>query len=508
MNRSVIELRDASFRLGDRLVFESCSWTFRVGEQWAVVGANGSGKSLFADALRGRLPLVAGEMRYGFKPPVGMAPEECLGHVSFERRKQQLGDAVVQSRWNSLEDDAILTRDFLSYERVMEVNPFEVTDAHQRAKPQFEKRLRQAVSLLQIEPFWDRSILTLSNGENQRVQLARALCQPLKLLILDEPFAGLDAARREFFHGVLDRLMRALPVLVITTRVEDLPRHVTHLLCVDQCQVAAMGERATVLRQPRFERLLATRPLAERLPAPTVKAPRKSQGELVRLVNVGVRYGKAVILNGLNWTIRAGESWALLGPNGAGKTTLLSLIQGDHPQAYNNEVTVFGKRRGHGESIWEIKRHIGWFSPELLLHFDATTSCFDAVASGFRDSIGLYEPPTSAQRAATRRILKAYGLADYADWPIASLSGGLQRQVLLLRALVKNPRLLILDEPCQGLDRDHREQFIAVVDAIVRGGVSVIFVTHRADEIPPGIQRTLRLTPGGNHSIEVPRGDV
>ncbi len=155
---------------------------------------------------------------------------------------------------------------------------------------------------------------------------------------------------------------------------------------------------------------------------------------------------------------------------------------------------VFGRQRGTGESVWDIKKHIGWVSPELHLHFNDSATCFDVVASGFHDTIGLFEPPTARQRSAVRRCLARFHLLEFARQPLFSLSAGLQRMVLLARALVKNPRLLILDEPCQGLDASHRSSFVRTIDALVRAAsTTVIYVTHRPDEIPPSIQRVLRL---------------
>jgi molybdate transport system ATP-binding protein len=255
-----LSLRDGAFRLGERLLFERLSWVMNRHEHWAIIGANGSGKSLLADALRGRLPLVRGELRYHFRPPPGLSPEEAISHVSFEDRKAEVHETVVQSRWNSLEEEgAVAVREFLSYERVMEINPFEVSSRHQRARRQFEQRMRRAVGLLQISHLLGRSLISLSNGERQKVQLARALAHPMRLLILNEPFAGLDVATRAHFHAVLERLMDTpLRVLLITTRVEDLPRHITHLLCVDRCRVLGAGPRAAILLSPRVRRLLYT----------------------------------------------------------------------------------------------------------------------------------------------------------------------------------------------------------------------------------------------------------
>jgi molybdate transport system ATP-binding protein len=494
--RPFLSLRNATFRLGDRLVFPQTNWMFHSNDQWAVLGTNGSGKSLLADAVRGKLPLVEGELRYDFHAPPGLSAEEAIGYVSFESRKAEIHGEVAQSRWNSLEEEgALRVRDFLSYERVMDVNPFEVTERHQRDQPRFERRLREASRLLGIAPFFERSLLSLSNGERQRVELARVLCHPLRLLILDEPFAGLDSSARAHFHRVLDHMMQTpLRVMLITTREEDLPRQISHILRVDDCRLIEAGTK----RQCSRTQLPIGTPHS-RLPNIGRRKPARigAPDDLVNLRDVTVRYGDTTILRNVSWRIRATESWALLGPNGSGKTTLLSLILGDNPQAYQNHVEVFGQPRGEGESIWELRQRIGWVSPELHLHFNDVVTCGDVVASGFHGTIGVFEPLTQPQRAAVRRWLKQFDLLDYERMPLYGMSAGLQRMALLARALVRSPPLVILDEPCQGLDPAHRAMFIQTVDGLIcRGSVTVIYVTHRRDEIPPSIKRVLRLKAG------------
>jgi len=520
-HRPYLSLLGASMRLGEEVVFANTTWILRRDEQWAIVGANGSGKSLLAEALRGRLPLIAGELLYHFRPPRGSLPEELIGLVSFEERRGSIPHLAAQSRWNSLEEENSLSvRDFLSYERVMEINPYEVTDRHRTARPAFERRRLAAIKLLGVKPFVDRRLLSLSNGEAQRVQLARALCRQLRLLILDEPFVGLDAASRIHFHRVVEHLMaRGLRTMVITTRPEDLPRQFTHQLCVDCCDVLWAGPRRKVpaeiaavnqwdlaeLRGAPGSRGPLAGPPPRKEPDGSVRRPHSSfriprpgfGSELVRMRNVTVRYGEKEILGDIDWTVRAGESWALLGPNGSGKTTLLSLILGDNPQAYGNDVTVFGQRRGEGESIWELKKRIGWVSPELHLHFDDTTNCLAAVLSGFHDTVGLFQQPSARQRREARRWLAHFQLSVFERIPLGALSAGQQRLVLLARALVKSPPLLVLDEPCQGLDPAHRAGFVRAVEKLLRRNLAtVIYVTHRDDEIPPSIKQVLRLAAG------------
>lgn len=502
-----LSLRDGTFRLGDRLVFSKTTWTFRRDEHWAVIGENGSGKSLFGDCVRGCLPLVQGELQYHFKSLAGLTPEETIGHLAFEDRKIEVHGTVVQSRWNSLEEtDALRVGDFLSYERVMEVNPFEVTERHEPER-QFARRRRRAVALLGLEHLLGRALLSLSNGERQRVELARALCRPLRLLILDEPFAGLDTVTRAQLHKILARLMATpLRVLLISTRVEDLPAAITHVLRVEACRVRNLGTRRTMLgnriprRQSAANPRLAWSSTGARACAGQRWSPRRLQSaasELFRLNRVNVRYGGTTILREVSWSVRAGESWALLGANGSGKSTLLSLLLGDNPQVYANDITVFGRRRGDGESVWALKKRIGWVSSELHVHFDDNMTCFEAVGSGFHNSIGIFERLNWRQRAAARHWLREFGLEAVAGRPMFELSAGTQRMALLARALVKRPRLLVLDEPCQGLDTEHARRFVALVDKLIRtSAVTVLYVTHREEEIPQGIYRVLRLRKG------------
>jgi molybdate transport system ATP-binding protein len=212
---------------------------------------------------------------------------------------------------------------------------------------------------------------------------------------------------------------------------------------------------------------------------------------------VNVSYGKVDILKNINWTVRQGERWGLLGPNGAGKTTLLSLILADNPQAYANDITLFGKRRGSGESIWDIKKNIGWVSPEQHIYYPHTATCLEIVCSGFYDSAGLYQRSSTQQIETASNWMTAFGIDDPSEAPFHTLSAGLQRLLLLIRALVKFPSLLILDEPCQGLDEPNRKAFVARIDKICElSPLTLIYVTHIPSEIPGAVTHFLNLNRG------------
>jgi molybdate transport system ATP-binding protein len=224
---------------------------------------------------------------------------------------------------------------------------------------------------------------------------------------------------------------------------------------------------------------------------------------LISLANVNVRYGKTAVLCDVDWTVNAGENWAVLGPNGAGKTALLSLILGDNPQCYSNDVRVFGRKRGTGESVWDVKANIGYVSPDIQALYPPETPCLSVVLSGFFDSIGLHAECSAAQEGHARDWIRSLGLADLGLARFGDLSLGQQRLVLLARALVKDPPLLILDEPCQSLPPDSREVILGLLDRLCHHeSVSLICVSHRQDEIPRGVSHVLHLADGEVKRVE------
>jgi molybdate transport system ATP-binding protein len=506
----LIAFKKAAFQLGAETVFPRLTWSWRPGEQWAVLGPNGGGKSLFVQAIQGGLTRLQGEVEYGFTAAPGdwragdgdLAPEAAIVEVSprLQRELARQESAYYQARWHSSEEQGSRTvGDFLSQASVERISPYEL-NARRSAPKVFARARRQYVAWLGLAPLMRRKLSFLSNGEQRKILLARALLESPRLLILDDPYGGLDVATRKRLATVISQLMRrGVRVLVATSRVEEIPDGATHVLLVNRNKVAAQGLKAEVLDMALTRRLLGgktPRPAAVRSLAP--HSQRSDGGRpVIELVDVRVEARGKTILKDITWTVREGERWALSGPNGAGKTTLLSLIQGDHPQVYAQNIRWFGAAATSTQSLWKTRQSIGWMSPELNLHYPVDWPCLEVVCSGFFNSIGLYHGCAVAQRAAARRWLRRMGLSQVANRPFGALSTGMQRLVLLCRAAVKQPRLMILDEPCQGIDPENAAVILRAIDRLAEAPrTTLIFVTHHRGELPRCISHRLELRRG------------
>jgi molybdate transport system ATP-binding protein len=284
--------------------------------------------------------------------------------------------------------------------------------------------------------------------------------------------------------------------MMLNRRSDILPEH-THVGVFRDGSLAFAGSRE---EWQRYETNHQQEPWSvASIPGPPpgrVRVPGDSP--LVAMNNVRVCYGEKIILTGLCWQVNQGEHWKITGPNGAGKTTLLNLVSGDHPQAYCNEISLFGRRRGTGESIWDIKQNVGIISPDLQLAYRVSVSARLCILSGLFDSIGVYDAVSPAQRNLADQWLSYLGLQDRADRPLRHFSYGEQRMLLIARGLIKHPPLLILDEPCQGLDDHNRIKVLKLLGEFAAGSEStLLYVTHRREDEIEGIHRHLEFVAGG-----------
>ncbi len=490
--------------VGDTPAFVDTQWTIARGEQWALVGDNGSGKSLLVDAIRGRRRPRRGRIVHHFVAGLPGAEDAAFGvfprgtlAVVATNDLQQIASAhspYLQARWHGSEGEhAPTVIELLDRQRILARHPFEVLDDVE-PDSQFAARRATAMQQFGLDALAQRRVMQLSNGELRKLLLVRALLLRPRFLVLDEPFVGLDAESRQSLLDVVRQLMReGVTVLLVTARREEVPEETTHL--------AIVANRALVFAGPRDRAPHPTAPTGAAMETP--RLPQLDRPELTRSTTLialrggTVRYGPTTVLDRVDFTMRGDENWAVLGPNGSGKSTLMSLILADNPQAYANDLCLFGRRRGTGESIWDIKAQLGWMAADLHAQYPRGESCFEVVCSGWFHSIGLHRACSPDQRARARECLAQLGVARFATSPLGALAHSEQRLVLLARALVHRPLVLLLDEPCQGLDAHHRVGVLSAVDAIVAAGQSrVLYVTHHHDELPTTITHVLRLARG------------
>ena len=494
-----ITLEDVTVRLRDRWYLEHTHWEIREGELWAVVGANGSGKTTLAKTLLGQMPVVGGRVIRHYQrenPADGANGRLPMAYVAPEQTRK----LVARARWQDrlVEFSAGRCRE----RRVVDLL------RERAAEAQDSGHLIDAIAeQTGTTHLLKTPVRALSSGETARVLFARALVGRPRLLLLDEPFNGLDAgARTDLTDLISSRIAAGLNIVLITHRPAELLPAVTHLALLEGGRIVAQGPREAIL--PRWQKAAPPEKAVAPTPHEPMAAPKDngSGPPLVEMRSVSVQYGEKKVLDKISWRMDPGQHWAIAGPNGAGKTTLLALISGDHLQAYSNEIHLFGRRRGSGESVWEIKRRIGLVTPHFHAGYQGPQgpvklTAFEAVCSGFFDSVGLYRRCSAEQKKTAHRQMEVQGIEQLAESRFDTLSHGQQRLVLIARALVKAPALLILDEPCADLDTDHRRRLLNQLDAIAAkgaaaGGSQLLYVTHHPDERPACITHTLRLEAG------------
>lgn len=475
---SSLHISQGSFRLSDTRTLELDRLDIQSGDSWAFVGANGSGKSALARALAGELTLLKGERYSDFHHVV---------RISFEQLQK-----LVSDEWQRNNTDLLSPDENDTGRTTAEIIQEECKDP---------ARCALLAEQFGITPLLTRRFKYLSTGETRKTLLCRALMAQPDLLILDEPFDGLDVNSRTQLATLLGELsLRGYTVVLVLNRFDEIPGFIEQVGVLADCTLTSQGPRQQVMADALVAQLAHSENL-NGLTLPETEDPTQvirlpDDRPLIVLRDGVVSYNDRPILNQLSWQVNPGEHWQIVGPNGAGKSTLLSLITGDHPQGYSNDLTLFGRRRGSGETIWDIKRHIGYVSSSLHLDYRVSSSVRNVILSGFFDSIGIYQAVSDRQHQLTSQWLALLGLSAMGDAPFHSLSWGQQRLTLIARALVKHPALLILDEPLQGLDPLNRQLVRRFVDVLIQqGSTQLLFVSHHAEDAPQCITHRFSFIP-------------
>lgn len=474
-----------------KTIINEISFTICNGEQWAITGPSGSGKTTLLKALAGKT-FFNGHLSIKDNNPNLTKKVVLVEQQHHFKNLSNTSNFYYQQRFNSQDSEDAIT---------VEEDIQKVLSKNIPAKDE----LQWLADLFDIKKLYSERLIQLSNGENKRLQIVKALLLQPAFLLLDNPFTGLDVKSRQTLEDVLDKVAKKGIHLIISTSAARLPFFITNVLSLSESGSytsspvkSSEWNKAHIINKPAFS---FNKDLLDEL---TTNNNHIAFEFAVRMKNVTIKYDHT-ILDNINWEVRKGEKWSLSGPNGSGKSTLLSLVNADNPQAYANEIYLFDRKRGTGESIWDVKKNIGFVSPELHLYFEKGINCSDVVASGLFDTIGLFRKINEQQKILAAKWLQLLNIEHLRRKFLFQLSNSEQRLVLLARALVKNPPLLVLDEPCQGLDDEQTALFKAIINEIaLTGNKTLIYVSHYAHEIPECVTKFIRLEDGRikNHDLE------
>lgn len=460
-------------------------------EHIAIVGPNASGKSMLVDILTSSHPLLMQSVQYDFTPHTSKLTSDNIKYITFRDTYGGDNDRTyyLQQRWNQMEIDANTP----TVKSVLE-EAYRHSGEDTPERQAFKEHL---FDMFNLRFLLDKYIILLSSGELRKLQLAKVLMTSPRVLIMDNPFIGLDKETRQQLREVLETISseRELQIILVLAKDEDIPKFITHVVPVRNMVAMPKITRQEYMKKAQMS---TVSPLTEETRQEILNMPYRNDeyhtDEVVRMNNVSIRYGERTILDSLDWTVHNGEKWALSGQNGAGKSTLLSLVCADNPQSYACDIVLFDQQRGHGESIWDIKKHIGYVSPEMHRAYNRDMPAIRIVASGLKDSVGLYVKPSESDYEICRQWMRFFGIENLADRTFLKLSSGEQRMVLLARAFVKDPELLILDEPLHGLDAERGELVKDIINTFCqRKNKTLIMVTHYKENLPPCITDSIYL---------------
>lgn len=490
---SLVALSDVFVRKFDHPVLHDISWNVREGEHWAIVGGNGSGKSVLLDTVAGRLMPRSGKV-------IKQASLELVAaDYSFNRIVRSAAQ-YYQQRFQSQDAEVAPTVAEVLTNQLKPVGTIDAESVQLAPLLVTEEEVRNVAALLSLTHLLDQPFVTLSNGETRRMLLATSILKKAQVLLFDYPFTGLDVFSRQVLKEAMAKMAKEGKTIILATSPEEIPEFVTHVLELEKGRISSSVPAAQWKAKKSAIHVRESKTGVDTALLKKLGDPEKSDFEYAfKLRNIRVAYDGKYILDGVDWEVKKGERWSLSGPNGSGKSTLLSIVTADHPQRFSNDFEIFGReKRGKGFSMWDIKQRIGHVSPELHLYFPPETTVYKAIGSGFFDATGVYfkkiSPDQYERIILVAQILKIESLIDKV---FKNLSKGEQRLVLLARALVKNPPLLILDEPCQGLDLATTAYFKNTLDTICEAApYTLIYVSHYPNEIPDCVTKHFSLSEG------------
>ena len=446
-------------------------WDVVAGSSWAVLGRNGAGKQWLSKLLQHLSPTAfAGAVRTTLR-------SSELAVCSFEQL-QEVFEAELRlaaNDWLDYDDTGTSVRELFS-------------------ELEWE---RPIIETLGLRPLQDTHYTSLSTGETRRLYLARALVSGVRLLVLDNPFDSLDGATRKQLIDILyDLNQGGLTVIFLVSNRDDIPAWCENLALLTAGTFHVGGRLTGSPAKDLLNRFADGQSQIDlaALPRIRVNAKAYSHTSLVELKRCSVKYGGLYVLRDISLTVSPGQHTLITGENGSGKSTLLSLVTGESPQSFSNSVVLFGRRRGSGESLMDVRRNIGQVGNELHRLYRVPCTVITVAVSGFYDTIGLYGNVSDARVREAMQWLAAFGLSDVAHEDFHALSYGQQRLVLIIRALVKSPPLLVLDEPTQGLDEISRWRVLDVLQRIAEEQLTtIVYVSHRQDEWLPMFSQKVHL---------------
>ncbi|PCJ23444.1 MAG: ABC transporter ATP-binding protein [SAR86 cluster bacterium] len=498
----ILSIENAQCRIGRHCVLKVQKFSIATGQHWCVFGANGTGKSLFANLISGKRVESGSYVRYQH----GFDVARDLHIVSFEEQQrlwQRDNRLDVSDFSDDAQDQGTLVESLIRGVRAQ--------------TEQDNDLLQTLVKTLALEALLGKGIRFLSSGQTRKVLIARALYayrpDASQLLILDDPLESIDRdSRQRLTRCIQEHLTDQFSSLQLCRRQQDILPGVTHMALMarveDELTIVQQGELAEVLASDSFADIVSRTPAVSKylpLNRNNKKDTADEEQPLIQLDNVSVKYGDLVVLHNIQWLMKQNHHVLIEGPNGCGKSTLLSLIDGENHKGYGQNVFLFGRRKGSGETVWQVKAKFGVVSNELHNKYIKGWRVLDVVVSGFFDSVGLYDDSGSAESELATQWLAALGIEGLQTCYYDEISFGQQRLVLLARAMVKHPRILILDEPCVGLDDYHRQLILQTLDLIAdQGHTQIIYVSHVTDEKPACINQTLTFiqSESGGYTLE------